>query len=268
MDFQLMAATAIYAMAAGRTVFHQLHGSRHETNLVWWLVLVGWLVQGVAMSRVVLVAGGGVGMNLAVSMEWSAWVMGLLFLVGWWLLNREARSAGALLLPLMVITLGSSLFVNAAAPEARAVTGPLLIAHLVLSLLAYGLFTMAAVFALMDAFQEHALKSKHLGVLFERLPPLHALETTLFLMVRIGFVLLTLSMVTGVWHAHGQSGSFLVFNHKVVFTLATWMVFGVLLMGRHFQGWRGRRAVRLTLWGYGLLMLAFLGVKFVREIIL
>ncbi|MBF0628050.1 MAG: cytochrome c biogenesis protein CcsA [Magnetococcales bacterium] len=268
MDPHLLAATALYAMAAVWITYHQLRGSRHESGAIWWPVAAGWVVQAIPMIRGVMESGGGMSMNLALSLEWSAWVMGMLFLAGWRLFNPEARSAGVLLLPLMVITLGGSLFLNSAAPEVRGVTGPLLIAHLVLSLLAYGLFTIAAVFAMMDAFQEHALKSKHLGVLFDLLPPLNALEATLFLMVRMGFLLLTMSIVTGALYAHGQHGVYFAWSHKVLFTWATWGVFGVLLLGRHYQGWRGRKAVRFTLWGYLLLVLAFLGVKFVREILL
>lgn len=268
MELHFWSATGMYAMASAWVIFHQLRGHRPETVAVWWLVLAGWVMQGVPMIRELIGSGGRVGMNLALSLEWSSWVMGLLYLAGWRLLGREARLAGVLLLPLMVLTLGGALFLSTAAPEARGVTGPLLIGHLVLSLLAYGLFTIAAIFALMDAFQEHALKSKHLGALFEMLPPLNALESTLFLMVRMGFLLLTTSMVTGALHAHEQKGVYFVFSHKVVFTWATWLVFGVLLVGRHYQGWRGRRAVRFTLWGYGLLVLAFLGVKFVKEIII
>ncbi|MBF0213831.1 MAG: cytochrome c biogenesis protein CcsA [Magnetococcales bacterium] len=268
MNLHYWVATGLYAMAAVWVIYHQLRDGRHGGGVVWWLVGAGCLVQGVPMLHGVSGAGGGVVMNLAGSLEWSSWVMGLLYLVGWRLANPETRAASVLLLPLMVLTLGGSLLLSSAAPEVRGVTGPMLIAHLVLSLLAYGLFTIAAVFALMDAFQEHALKSKHLGVLFERLPPLNALEGTLFLMVRMGFLLLTLSIVTGALYSYGQNGIYFVWSHKVLFTWATWMVFGVLLVGRHVQGWRGRKAVRLTLWGYGLLMLAFLGVKFVREIIL
>ncbi|MBF0273168.1 MAG: cytochrome c biogenesis protein CcsA [Magnetococcales bacterium] len=268
MDLHLLAATGLYAMGAVWCTYHQLRGSRHESGVVWWLVAAGWVMQAVPIIRGVVASGGGLGMNLALSLEWSAGVMGLLYLVGWRLVNRETRAAAVLLLPLMVITLGSSQFVNSAVPEVRGVTGPWLIAHLVLSLLAYGLFTIAAVFALMDAFQERALKSKHLGGLFEMLPPLHALETTLFLMVRMGFLLLTMSIATGAIHAHEVRGVYFAWSHKVLFTLATWLVFGVLLLGRHYQGWRGRKAVRLTLWGYLLLVLAFLGVKFVKEILL
>ncbi|MBF0429105.1 MAG: cytochrome c biogenesis protein CcsA [Magnetococcales bacterium] len=268
MDYQFLAATGLYALAAILITYHQLRESSHHSIVVWWLVAVGWVVQCIPILKQMVAFGGVIPVNLAASLEWSALVMGLFYLVGWRLRRQEARSAAVLLLPLMTMTLGASLFISSSAPEVRTVTAPLLIAHLVLSLLAYGLFSIAAVFAMMDALQEHALKSKHLGVLFNVLPPLNALETTLFFMVRMGFALLTLSILSGTLYSFQQSGVYFSLTHKVVFTWATWLVFGTLLVGRHFQGWRGLRAYRFTLWGYLMLALAFLGVKFVKEILL
>lgn len=268
MDAHFLAATGLYGLAAILILYNHLRGRSEPSVVAWWVVLAGWVMQAVPMTRdLAMVNGGGIAVNLAASLEWSALVMGLLYLVGWRLRPQEACAAAVLLLPWMVMTLGASLFLATAAPEARTVTGPLLIAHLALSLLAYGLFSIAAVFALMDVLQERALKSKHLGILFNLLPPLIALEGTLFLMVRMGFALLTLSIFTGSLYSFEQSGAYFRFSHKVIFTWATWGVFGVLLLGHHVQGWRGRRAARFTLWGYLLLALAFVGVKFVREIL-
>lgn len=268
MNYHFLTATVLYAVAAILITYRHLRGYPHPSVFIWWLVAIGWVVQAIPMIRDVVVLHGQVPVNLAASLEWSAFVMGLLYLIGWRLRRQEARSAAVLFLTLMVMNLGASLFLSTAAPTVRAVTDPLLIGHLVLSLLAYGLFSIAAVFAFMDSLQEHALKSKHLGVWFDLLPPLVALESTLYLMVRMGFVLLTLSIVTGSLFSFQEKGVYFAFTHKVVFTLATWLVFGTLLLGQHFQGWRGRRAARYTLWGYLLLAVAFLGVKFVNEILL
>lgn len=145
---------------------------------------------------------------------------------------------------------------------------PVLLTHLFLSLAAYGLFTLAAILALLDAFQEHAIKTKHLGKLFHLLPPIELLEQTLFRLVLFGFILLTLSILSGILFHYQETGRYFLWTHKILFTWATWSVFAVLLLGRHFQGWRGGRAVRWTLSGYALLVLAYLGVKFVRAFFL
>ncbi|MBF0179570.1 MAG: cytochrome c biogenesis protein CcsA [Magnetococcales bacterium] len=268
MDVHFLAATAAYALAAILTIYRELRASQPPGGVVCALVAAGWLIQLIPMARGVLAGRGQWEVDLAASLEWSTLVMGLLFLAGWIVRRQETRVAAVLLLPLMVMSMGASLFLSNADHTMRGISDPLLIAHLVLSLLAYGLFTIAAVFAFMDALQEYSLKSKRLSQLFMLLPPLNALEATLFLMVRMGFALLTLSIVTGSFFSHQQSGVYLALTHKVLITWATWGVFGVLLLGHHFYGWRGRRAARFTLWGYLLLMLAFLGVKFVKEILL
>ncbi len=268
MDLNFLVATTLYALAAILITYHHLRGDHNPSVLIWWVVAAGWVAQGVPMLSGLIQLRGQWQVNLAGSLEWSAFVMGLLYLVGWRMRPQQTRSAAVLFLTLMVMNLAASLFLSTSAPHVRTLTDPLLISHLVLSLLAYGLFSIAAVFAMMDALQEYALKSKRLGGLFNLLPPLHALESTLFLMVRVGFALLTLSIVTGAFFSHQQMGVYFTFTHKVIITLATWLVFGVLLLGHHYYGWRGRRAARFTLWGYLLLALAFLGVKFVKEVIL
>lgn len=257
-----------YSAAAAWVLFNQLRGVEKPCALSWWLVLTGWLMQLGPLVRRFLEEQGGVAVHLSASLALSALVMGMLYLVWWRLRRREARVVGTLLLPLMVISLLAAHFLPTVHPALYRVTAPLLIGHLALSLLAYALFSMAAILALMDAFQEHALKTKRMGRIFAILPPLDALEETLFLLVRMGFALLTASIVTGGLHAFEQYGTPLAFNHKQVLTWVTWVVFGVLLLGHHLYGWRGRRAVRYTLSGYLLLALAFLGVKFVTELIL
>lgn len=267
-DFLFWGAVATYLTAAVLVVFNHLRAIMRPSVSCWWLVLVGCLAQFAPLAQHFEADGGRLAVNLSASLELSALAMGLLYLIWWRIRRHDVRTVGALLLPLMALTLTGSYLLPTVHPDLRVMTNPLMMSHLVLSLLAYALFSIAAILALMDAFQEHALKTKRMGRIFTILPPLDALEETLFLMVHMGFVLLTASMLTGGWYAYEQRGSPLALNHKQLFTWATWLVFGVLLLGRHLQGWRGRRAVRFTLSGYLFLALAFFGVKFVTEIVL
>lgn len=261
-------AVGAYATAAVLLTYNHVRGITKPCVLSWWLVLAGFLAQSHALFDYWDIQKGFPVLNLTTSLDLSALTMGGLYLLWWRVRRLDARTVGVLLLPLMVFSLVASHLLPNAAPAVRVITHPLLILHLAFSLLAYGLFSIAAILALMDAFQEHALKTKHLGAIFTMLPPLDALEDTLFLMVRMGFALLTASMVSGGIYAYEQLGTALSLNHKQVFTWMTWLVFGILLLGRHYQGWRGRKAARFTLWGYLFLVMAFFGVKFVAEVIL
>jgi ABC-type uncharacterized transport system permease subunit len=94
------------------------------------------------------------------------------------------------------------------------------------------------------------------------------MEALLFRIVMAAFVLLTLTLVTGVFFSEQLFGKPARFNHKTVFGVLSWLIFGSLLAGRYFRGWRGKRAVYLTLGGSVALMLAYLGSKFVLEVVL
>jgi ABC-type uncharacterized transport system permease subunit len=266
-DILLIWAIVAYTGAAVLITYNHLRGDSRPSIPGWWLVATGWLAHCWVIIQNLL-WDQSLSVNFTASLNLSALAMGILYLISWRLQRQTTRSAGLLLLPLMVFSLGTSLLLPSEEPKLQALTDPLLISHLALSLLAYGLLSIAAILALMDAFQEHALKTKHFGKLFNMLPPLEALEETLFLMVRVGFALLTLSIVTGTLYSNSQNGIFFTFTHKVIFTWATWLVFGTLLLGHQLWGWRGRKASQFTLSGYIFLALAFLGVKFVAEVLL
>ena len=80
--------------------------------------------------------------------------------------------------------------------------------------------------------------------------------------------MLTLTLISGVVFSEQVFGRPWQFNHKFVFGLLSWGVFAALLMGHHFYGWRGRKAVHWMMSGYIFLLLAYLGTKFVMEVLL
>lgn len=105
-------------------------------------------------------------------------------------------------------------------------------------------------------------------MVLQRMPPLLTLEAILFRILWAGFVLLTLTLASGVVFSEELFGKAAQFNHKTVFGVLSWLIFAALLGGRHVYGWRGRIAVRWTLAGFLMLVLAYIGSKFVLEIIL
>ena len=156
--------------------------------------------------------------------------------------------------------------------------------HLVLAMLAYSLFTLAALHAFLMTVVEQRLHGGPMraggaktaataagGPLtgpLSGLPPLLTLEALLFRIVGMGFVLLTLTLVTGAVFSETLFGKAFQFNHKTLFALVSWFIFAALLAGRHFYGWRGRTALRWTLTGFVMLLLAYVGSRFVLEVIL
>ncbi len=141
-------------------------------------------------------------------------------------------------------------------------------AHVAIALIAYALFIVAALQALVLMWLEKRLHRGLSDPATADLPPLLTLERFLFRLVGLGFLLLTLTVVSGVIFSEEIFGKPLQWNHKTVFSILAWLVFGGLLLGRQRYGWRGRIALRWILTGTTLLFLAYLGSKFVLEVLL
>jgi ABC-type uncharacterized transport system permease subunit len=140
--------------------------------------------------------------------------------------------------------------------------------HLLIAMLAYSLFTIASLHVLLMALLERRLHDGSLPRALQGLPPLLTMETLLFRIIWAGFILLTATLATGVLYSEELFGRAARFNHKTVFGVLSWIIFAALLAGRHVYGWRGRVAVRWTLTGFLTLVLAYIGSKFVLEVIL
>ena len=150
--------------------------------------------------------------------------------------------------------------------------------HLGVAILSYSLLTVAALHALLMASVDHYLHQpsanpgRGLSRLFSRLPPLLSLETLLFRQIAVGFLLLSATLASGVVFSEELFGRPLRFDHttahKMVFALLAWCVFGGLLAGRAAFGWRGRTALRWTFTGFVMLLLAYVGSRFVLEVLL
>lgn len=138
--------------------------------------------------------------------------------------------------------------------------------HILLSILAYSILTVAAMQALALALQEHLLKTRQLQKVMAQLPPLQTMESLLFEIVWAGTVLLALSIASGLLFLHDILAQHLA--HKMFFSLAALCVYMVLLWGRARHGWRGQQAIRWTLGGFLALMIAYFGTKLVLELLL
>jgi ABC-type uncharacterized transport system permease subunit len=140
--------------------------------------------------------------------------------------------------------------------------------HLLIAMLAYSLFTIASLQAALMALLERRLHAGALPPALRGLPPLLTMENLLFRIIWAGFILLTLTLASGVVYSEELFGRAAKLNHKSVFGAISWIIFAALLCGRYVYGWRGRVAVRWTLAGFLMLVLAYLGSKFVLEVIL
>lgn len=170
-----------------------------------------------------------------------------------------------LALPLATLAVVASLLGDSAF-EARQTLSGVLLAHIAFSLLAYSILFMAACQSVLLAYQERALKSRGGLRGLRVLPPLEAMEALLFTLLWTGIITLTAAIATGFLFLDDMFAQSVV--HHSVLAMASWVVYAVLLAGRHFFGWRSTTATAWTLIAFSLLVLGYFGTKFVLEIVL
>lgn len=268
------AAALAYAVLGG-SLWIRLAGAGEveQTGKIARLCLLGALVlHGIGLQQSMLGAQHlFIGWALALSA--AIW----LGMVVFWLESLLVRIDGLQLLLLPAAAVASAL--AALFPQGQFVPhadDPWLRVHLLIALAAYGLITIAALHAMMMALLDRHLhrpldapaERSIIGRVLDSQPPLLVQEQLLFRIIWIGFIVLTLAVGSGSVASMKLTGKILPFDHKTVFTLLSWLTFGVLLAGRHVWGWRGRVALRWTLTGFGFLILAYTGSRFVLEMIL
>lgn len=140
--------------------------------------------------------------------------------------------------------------------------------HMLMAFMAYGLFTIAALHAVLIALAEKHLHKPMPSRTAASLPPLLTLEKLLFRMVEGGFLILSLTLFSGIFFSESIYGRAFPLTHMTVFGMASWLLYAALLTGRKVYGWRGRTAILWTLAGFVALLLAYVGVKFVLQVVL
>jgi ABC-type uncharacterized transport system permease subunit len=234
------------------------HLKLHSAIIALGLLLHGWLLHQSIFS---------VGFNLGFYESISAilWLTVLIY----WVTDRDHQlhSLQAFVLPpaalfaLLPAFLSNPHFMPGA-------DNSLFLAHVWIAMLAYSLFTFAALHALLMAIAERSLHHKISLISLPSFPPLMMMESLLFKIIGLGFALLTITLISGMWFSEEIFHKALSFNHKTIFSIASWFIYGGLLFGRYQYGWRGQKAIRWTLTGFVLLLLAYVGSKFVLEVIL
>ncbi len=229
-------------------------------------------LHGIGLAAAVIVPTG-LHLSWALALSAAMWLGMIVFWIENFLLRLD--SLLLLLLPIAaLVSLLAALFPHGyLVPHA---SNDWLRVHLLIAMTAYGLITVAALHAmLMTVLDRHlhrpiasAGEQGVIGHAMSAMPPLLILESLLFRLIWIGFGVLTLTVLTGIVVSLRLGGHALPMDHKTVFTLLSWATFGVLLAGRHIQGWRGRVALRWTLAGFAFLLLSYTGSRFVLEVIL
>lgn len=266
MGISITSSVAMLAyLAAGFLVFIQMLKHRTVVGRAR-MALFGLCTTGLLLHTLVLLhhftAANGLNFAIFNALSLLAWLIVLLWGIA--IVSRPVESLGVAILPLASLALLLELLF----PSQHVVSSDQfsLKLHILISIIAYSIFTIAACQAVLLAIHDRHLHNKQPGGFIRVLPPLQTMEALLFQMIGVGFILHSLSLISGFAFLEDMFAQHMV--HKTILSLAAWLIFAVLLWGRWRFGWRGKTAIRATLSGFVALLLAYLGSKVVLEILL
>jgi len=247
-----LAAAVAYALPA-------LFSQRMPETASRIALIAAWLLHAVVLAWTLLAEQPRFGFAPALSI--TAWLVLTVYAVESRLFPQmRARWAlsglGALAVLLALAFPGTPLHVE---------SSPWLPLHLALGIASYGLFAAALIHAWLMTRAEKQMRQAtepQSGM------PLLTLERLTFRFVTAGFVLLTATLAAGLFFGETLYGRAWRWDHKAVFSVLSWLTFAVLLLGRARFGWRGRTALRWLYIGSALLLLAYVGSRFVLEVVL
>ncbi|QWD90970.1 inner membrane protein YpjD [Polynucleobacter sp. MWH-Braz-FAM2G] len=246
--------------------------SRLSTVLVQAAIFVILVIHGVQLHDSVFTPQGFV-FGFAQDLSLIAWVGLAFYWFQSWFLPIASLRWMALMFALICAFLPNIFPGVVISP--KAVSDPWFKGHFVVATVSVGLLSLAAMHAMLMSVQDRALH-RQLAIIpnsrfanwLEDLPPLMTMESLLFNLLYVGFALLSLTVFSGLLFSQTLFGKPLVFDHKTIFALVSWVLFGGLLLARWRVGLRGRAAIRWVLSAYTALLLAYVGSRFVLEVIL
>jgi len=208
----------------------------------------------------------GINLNFSNALLIISWITIFFF----WLMNKKQVYEGLAYLTLVpaIIILLVHPFIHLPhyVSELLSVTAAL---HIIIAILGYSLLAFGAIFSIFILLIENNIHSPVKTIeIFRSKVSLLEMEKSLFRIYWIGFVFLTITLITGIFFSEEVLGVALSITHKIIFSIMSWLVYGGLLFGRYQAGWRGKKAIKFSLLAFGLLFLSYLGSKFVLEIIL
>lgn len=257
----LLLAIACYLAIFGFILAEIRHQQTAKPNHLRALLVPALIFHGAGLVFQ-FISGGDVSFSFFKVPSLLVWLINITILLS--SLRKPTLNVLLLVSPMSVIAIACTLIFDSGEQSLQLDTGTSI--HILLSLLAYSLLTIATMQALLLAYQNHQLRNKHIGGMVRLLPPLQTMEALLFELLWVGFTLLSISILTGTLFVEIDPEQPMA--HKIFFSTASWLIYAVLLFGRHFKGWRGNTAIRFTLGGFIALMLAYFGSKLVLELIL
>ncbi|MCI4411663.1 MAG: cytochrome c biogenesis protein CcsA [Thiotrichales bacterium] len=252
-------ASIAYIISSGLLIAN-MRGYRPKWGK-WAVMLLATLASGIhgALLWSTFLDDSVIHMGLGVSLSLAGWLSAVLVIAS--SLQKPMESLGVIIFPVAL----ASLWLAPILPPPHILAFGIGL-HVIASLIAFTLLGLAAAQAALILFQEKRLRERKWHGLLGALPPLALMEVTLFEWLVASFIMLSFALITGAIFVDNLLAQHLA--HKTLFTLLSWLLLAILIWAHYKYGWRGQKAARLVLWGYGLLVLGYAGSQFVLEVVL
>ncbi len=208
----------------------------------------------------------GVDLNFANSTLLLSWIIVLIY----FLLNNKSKYQGLeifTLIPALIIVLVFPLIQpNHQSVQYYSISASI---HIIIAMIGYGLLAFGSIFSLFLLLFEKSLhaETKNSSMISSS-EPLLDVESKLFQIYWVGLAFLTFTLFSSLFFSNYLFGQSLDWNHKTIFTILAWLSYALVLFGRVQFGWRGKKSIAISLLAFAFLILAYLGTKFVTEIVL
>lgn len=257
-------ALTFYFAATIASIIELFKGTKVTSRIIISLAVIGFFIHTTSIIYRYVVAGHIPITNAHEATSFFSWCIVFIF----FLLQLRYRIIilSSFIMPIVfILMLSSSMLPREIKPLSPVLQSYWLGIHTVLAFLGNAAFALACGIGIMYLVQEHYVKSKNLGELFGRLPSLQILDEINYRLIKTGFPLLTLAIITGALWAESAWGSYWNWDAREVWSLITWFIYAIIIHARLVAGWRGRRAAVLSIIGFLTILIAFFGIKLLKK---
>jgi ABC-type uncharacterized transport system permease subunit len=255
-----ISASACYALAIMQLlIVTRSNANQHQAFPLWGLAGVVFHFLTITLNTI---EHQGLSSSLFDALSITGFIV-----MSMGLIAQTRYTLRAMLLPAFVIAIMCLVLANSYSHHTPILaTSPGMLTHILSSIIAYSLLSLATLLALTFQLMERGLKDHREISWLRQLPPLQTMESLLFQLITIGWLILTAAIVSGGIFIDDLFAQHLA--HKTLFTMISWLLYGLLIIGRRNYGWRGTTALKLAIAAFIALVLAYFGSKFVLEILL
>lgn len=254
-------STTLYLAGAAAYVVYLFLPKKWAYRTASLSLLAGFILHTGSFTSRINTVGFPPVTNLHDSLSFMAWaVIGIYLII---LLKYKIRTIGAFIAPLALVLMLSAYSLPKdiepiVVPYLKTFWLPV---HIILVLIGNGFFAIAFAVSIMNLIQEYQLKSKNIGKMYYALPSLEVLDSINHKALLWGFPLLTLGVIFGAIVSQQMRGGLLEWGRSELWTLLVWALYALLLHGRIYSGWRGRKASKISIAAFIVLLVIFFGIS-------